>query len=571
MKTETFNTDISFDLPKNKGSEIKVIGVGGGGCNAVNYMFIQGILGVDFVVANTDSQHLEKSPIVNKIQMGSMLTEGLGAGANPEVGKQAAEESIKSIQSILDSRTKMVFITAGMGGGTGTGAAPVFAKMAKDRGILTIGIFTVPFQFEEKKRLTQAQKGLQCIKQHLDSLIVINNNKLLEVYGDLGYKNAFAKADEVLLIAAKGMAEVITKYYTQNIDLRDVRTVLADSGTAIMGSAADSGQNRAQNVIKKALHSPLLNDNRIDGCKNVLLLIVSGKEEVTINEIEEITGYIREQARNRNEDEAMNNINIIMGIGEDPDLGESISVTIIATGFQAHQQLKMTNIEEKKIIHTLNNEQVYNKNFVDDNFNYEQREEIISNPLKDDQERILDEQNGSKEKIFQEKKILEDSIIINDLEENNDSKNRLFEKENNKEEKHIVDNEMLQFGMKLKKEKVYKRNLFEEKQSENTINFKLLNKEMEVQNPIEKKGENENKPSYNFDYGVEKLKKNIGKINYNMNKIEDLEKQPAYERKGIQLKSLENKNFLSRYSVEKDKNGDVRVRDNNSYLHDNVD
>ena len=352
--SESEYESISFDLPKNQSNVIKVIGVGGGGSNAINHMFKQGIKGVDFIVCNTDSQALENSTVPNKIQLGVNLTEGLGAGANPDVGQQSAIESIVDIEKMLDTNTKMVFITAGMGGGTGTGAAPVIAQLAKERDILTVGIVTLPFLFEGKVRQEQALIGIDKLRKQVDSLIVINNNKLREVYGNLGFKAGFSKADEVLATASRGIAEVITHHYTQNIDLKDAKTVLANSGTAIMGAAVSSGPNRAQEGIVSALDSPLLNDNKIKGAKNVLLLIVSGTDEITIDEIGEINDYIQA--------EAGHNANIIMGVGEDETLGESISVTIIATGFDIEQQHEIVNIEAKKIIHVLGDEQ---KNVLD--------------------------------------------------------------------------------------------------------------------------------------------------------------------------------------------------------------
>ena len=348
----TSNSDfgsISFDLPKNQSNVIKVIGVGGGGSNAINHMFQQGIKGVDFIVCNTDSQALQNSTVPNKIQLGVHLTEGLGAGANPEVGQQSAIESIADIEKMLDSNTKMVFITAGMGGGTGTGAAPVIAQLAKDRDILTVGIVTIPFQFEGKVRQDQALLGVERLRKQVDSLIVINNNKLREVYGNLGFKAGFSKADEVLATASRGIAEVITHHYTQNIDLKDAKTVLSNSGTAIMGSATAIGENRAKEAIVSALDSPLLNDNKITGAKNVLLLIVSGTNEITIDEIGEINDHIQV--------EAGFNANIIMGVGEDETLGDSIAVTIIATGFNVEQQNEIVNTEPKKIIHSLEENQ----------------------------------------------------------------------------------------------------------------------------------------------------------------------------------------------------------------------
>jgi len=340
--------NISFDLPKNQSNVIKVIGVGGGGSNAINHMFNQGIKGVDFVICNTDAQALENSAVPNKIQLGIDLTEGLGAGANPKIGEQSAVESMADIKSMLTTNTKMIFITAGMGGGTGTGAAPIIARMAKDLDILTVGIVTIPFHFEGAMRNEQAQIGVENLRQNVDSLVVINNNKLRDVYGNLGFKAGFSKADEVLATAARGIAEVITHHYTQNIDLRDAKTVLSNSGTAIMGSATSSGVNRAQIAITKALDSPLLNDNKIAGAKNVLLLIVSGTEEITIDEIGEISDHIQTQAGH--------GANIIMGVGDDETLDGSVSITVIATGFDAEQQNEITNTETKKIIHTLGDE-----------------------------------------------------------------------------------------------------------------------------------------------------------------------------------------------------------------------
>ena len=353
MSTEFDN--ISFNMPKTQSNTIKVIGVGGGGSNAVNHMFTQQIKGVDFVICNTDSQALENSSVPNKIQLGANLTSGLGAGANPEIGAQAAKESMQEIQQMLNTQTKMVFITAGMGGGTGTGAAPIIAKIAKDMDILTVGIVTMPFAFEGRRRSKQAQEGIDQLRQNVDSLIVINNNKLREVYGNLGFKAGFSKADEVLSTASRGIAEVITHHYKQNIDLHDAKTVLSNSGTAIMGSAKEEGTNRARTAIVKALDSPLLNDNKITGAKNVLLLIVSGTNEVTLDEIGEINDYIQ--------DEAGYDANIIMGIGEDEKLGDSISVTIVATGFAKDQQSTITNTEVKKIVHTLENDQKVTYNF----------------------------------------------------------------------------------------------------------------------------------------------------------------------------------------------------------------
>ena len=324
---------IQFNLPKNRSSVIKVIGVGGGGSNAVNHMKNVGVNGVDFIICNTDAQALYHSPVANKVQLGASLTEGLGAGADPEIGRSAAEESIQEIQNILETGTKMCFITAGMGGGTGTGAAPIIAKAAREMGILTVGIVTAPFSFEGKIRAAQAEEGVKAMRDAVDSLIVINNDKLRQVYGDLGFRNAFSKADEVLAGAAKGIAEVITNHYTQNIDLRDAKTVLENSGSALFGTGKGEGTGRAAKAVGAALDSPLLNDNHIKGAKNVLLLLTSGDgdHEVTIDEIGEITDHIQR--------EAGGNANVIMGIGSSEETGSRITCTIIATGFPTGTQV----------------------------------------------------------------------------------------------------------------------------------------------------------------------------------------------------------------------------------------
>lgn len=335
---------ITFNMPKEKSSIIKVIGVGGGGNNALQHMYEKGIKGVDFVVCNTDAQALEENPVSYKIQLGVRETEGLGAGADPEVGKKAAQESIDDIRTMLGNNTKMVFITAGMGGGTGTGAAPVIAKTAKEMGILTVGIVTVPFSFEGPRRLRQAEEGLKELRESVDSLIVINNDKLRQQFGNLGFKSGFAKADEILSNAAKGMAEVITGYFIVNIDFRDAKTVLQNSGTALMSEGIASGDNKAEDAVKKALDSPLLNNNKITGAKSVLLLIRSGNQEVTMDEVGLINDYIQR--------EAGNSADIIWGIGEDESLGDDISVLVIATGF-APEHTKHNTLQTERIIHDL--------------------------------------------------------------------------------------------------------------------------------------------------------------------------------------------------------------------------
>lgn len=321
---------IHFEIPKNQSSIIKVIGVGGGGGNAVNYMYNLGIEGVDFIVCNTDSQALAQSPVPNKIQLGPHLTQGLGAGANPEIGKQAGEESVDEISKILKVNTRMAFITAGMGGGTGTGAAPIISKVCRELGILTVGIVTTPFAYEGRKRLKQAQDGIAAMRDHVDTILIISNDKLRQQYGNLPFTQAFSKADNVLSTAAKCITDLITVDGKVNLDFNDVQTVMKSGGVAILGSAQASGEGRARQAVEEALNSPLLNDSDIEGAQWILLNITSaaGDHEHTLDELEIIQGYVQQQAGNT--------CDIILGMGHDPNLGENLSVTIIATGFRHH-------------------------------------------------------------------------------------------------------------------------------------------------------------------------------------------------------------------------------------------
>ena len=341
------DNSIEFVLPKNNSSVIKVIGVGGGGSNAVNHMFNLGVKGVDFAVCNTDAQALDSSPVPNKIQLGVTLTKGLGAGANPEIGEKAAQESLEEIRDFLNMGTEMLFITAGMGGGTGTGAAPIIARTAREGGILSVGIVTIPFSFEGKTRMKQAQNGIEQMRQYVDTLIIVNNDKIREIYGNVGFKAAFSKADEILATASKGISDVITQECLINIDLNDARTVLKDSGTAIMGTGVAAGDGRADDALKKAINSPLLNDNHINGAEKVLLLIMSGTEEITFDEIGHINDLLIDEIG------VGSDVDIIMGVGEDESLQESISVTVIATGFTADRKLQDKEKKEDVIVHVL--------------------------------------------------------------------------------------------------------------------------------------------------------------------------------------------------------------------------
>lgn len=572
--------DFLFDLPKQRSSAIKVIGVGGGGSNAVNYMYQQGIEGVDFAVCNTDAQALNHSPVPNRIQLGKTITEGLGAGANPEVGEQAALESVDDIKRFLDSNTKMAFITAGMGGGTGTGAAPVIAEISKEMGILTVGIVTAPFFFEGKMRLAQAEEGITKMQKNVDSLIVINNDKLRELYGNLGYKASFAKADEILTTAAKGIAEVISKQYAMNIDLRDARTVLADSGTAIMGTATASGENKATEAITSALDSPLLNNNKISGARNVLLLIVSGDNEVTMDEIAKINEYIQVEAKN--------NANIIMGVGEDPDLGEKISVTVIATGFPKEDQV-FTGKEEEKIFHTLEDEQpivkklsaeapfpIHQKKNFEENFEEEAKDNKETKATQEVEERIVftleDETEENKKKPIEEslnaqEQIGEEEEIIFEFKEieakedfQNQEEKSVFE-EKPQTIRFTLDDDFEEEKLDLKEEASHQVQIVEQ-----TI---VDEKNEETEDPFD------SPISESLSQAIEERRARLKQFNYKFKNtlsqktVDEIEGTPAYKRQGIELEGHERKTPSDFIVSENDEN-ELKIRPNN-FLHDNVD
>ncbi|OAV44784.1 cell division protein FtsZ [Lewinella sp. 4G2] len=334
---------MTIDFPQGEAPIIKVIGVGGGGSNAVNHMYEQGIIGVDFAICNTDHQALEQSPVPTLMHLGPNLTEGRGAGSKPNVGKAACEESIEEVKKYLNNNCRMLFVTAGMGGGTGTGAAPIIAKTAREMGILTVGIVTLPFTFEGRRRATNGMEGLKELKDNVDTLIVVSNDKLRQIHGNLSLKDAFSKADNILTTAAKGIAEIITVPGYVNVDFEDVNTVMRDSGVAIMGTAMAEGDDRARQAVDQALHSPLLEDNDIRGAEHILLNITSGKREVTMDEIFEITEFVQE--------EAGYGTDLIWGNCFDESLGDSLSVTVIATGFGGRKTLSSASGTERKVVH----------------------------------------------------------------------------------------------------------------------------------------------------------------------------------------------------------------------------
>ena len=608
--------NLPFDLPKNQSNVIKVIGVGGGGSNAINYMHSKGIKGVDFVVCNTDSQALESSHVENKIQLGITLTEGLGAGANPEIGEKAAVESFDDIRKMFETNTKMVFITAGMGGGTGTGAAPIISKLAKEMNILTVGIVTMPFQFEGKIRSDQAKIGVNKLRKQVDALIVINNNKLRDIYGNLGFKEGFAKADEVLATASKGIAEVITHHYTQNIDLKDAKTVLENSGNAIMGYSTASGSKRSLEAISSALDSPLLNDNRITGAKNVLLLIVSGTEEITIDEIGLINDYIQERAGH--------GANIIMGIGDDESLESSISVTVIATWFDPNQQQEIIHAYPKKIIHNLddNNEIVQNLHDKKQNkipLQFDFSSDSIDFKNTDVSLDSIKENNSNVGNMDEDSTLIDSKININDIEVSYDEINLDFVKEEEIEIEDVtvkinefevkdpelvepVDQVSLDFDMPITNNKDYSDKIVHELIED--VNEIIVNDPIEII-PVNEVDGSEITKSGIDDYSKLKeinessdLKENkrvinpmnssiaeglakrtedrkikLKEYNYNFNKakrISEMEKEPAFKRAGVNLEDAELVK-ASRTSVSEDTNGEINLRTNNSFLHDNVD
>jgi cell division protein FtsZ len=521
---------MDFELPKDKPSIIKVIGVGGGGGNAVNHMYSQGIRGVDFIVCNTDLQALKVSPVPHKIQLGPSLTEGRGAGSLPLIGKNAAVENIDEIKEYLAKDTKMIFVTAGMGGGTGTGAAPVIAKTAKEMGILTVGIVTVPFNFEGRKRRIQAEEGLEEMRANVDTLLVINNERLREITGNLSIGEAFAQADDILSTAARGIAEVIAVTGAINVDFNDVSTVMKDSGVAIMGSATAEGDNRALKAVDKALESPLLNDNDISGAEYVLLNITYGDQEVLMDEITEITDYIQ--------DAAGSTADVIFGHAKDEKLGDKLSVTVIATGFSSTPLTGFEKAPEKQITQ----------------LDEESKNEIktpLSSPTQQNPWVGAKEIEKTKEEPF-----------LKTTAKSKDDPKRKEKKEQNE----------MEFDWNIKNSSGTSDPTEENEDDQITVHLlddekasiDLDSKEKKTLSPEEQQKLSQERLSRIKDY-TQKLKKADG--------IQEFENEPAYVRRNIQLDNTppSTEEAKGRLSVSKDEEGTSSLNNNNSFLHDNVD
>lgn len=540
---------MQFEMLKEKSSIIKVIGVGGGGGNAVNHMYKQGITGVDFIICNTDAQALELSPIPNKVQLGSSLTEGMGAGSIPEVGKNSAIENIDDIKQMLGTNTKMLFITAGMGGGTGTGASPIIAKAARELDILTVGIVTMPFSFEGKRRKMQAEEGLEELKRNVDSFLVISNDRLRQIFGNLTLGSAFAQADNILTTAAKGIAEIITLPGYINVDFKDVRTVMKDSGVAIMGSSAAEGESRALKAVEGALASPLLKDNEIEGARYILLNISSGNQEVTMDEVSIITDYIQEEAGLA--------ADLIWGNCKDEELGEKLSVTIIATGFQTKDEREKEQ-SSKKIVSMLVPEDAPLVRPVNEFVNPVKTENVSSEPYIKGQPQPLPQQpvKETQTGLFDLFAKSEEAPVI---------KHNLVTEEPQQQEPEAG---AADFTFKL---------------AESVMNFEPVKQpepapEPEPEpEPTPVAGVDDNKTDESIEEQLRKSRERIMRLKdlsmkLRNGNIQELENVPAYKRKEIALQQTpaSDESQISRFSLT-DTDGQTEIRRNNSFLHDNVD
>jgi cell division protein FtsZ len=549
-----------LDLSKDVTPTIKVIGVGGGGSNAVNHMYRMGIKGVDFLVCNTDAQALQVSPVPTKIQLGPGLTQGRGAGAIPEVGKNAAIENVDELRNLLSDNTSMVFVTAGMGGGTGTGAAPIIAGIARELGILTVGIVTVPFAFEGRKRKVQAELGIEQLKSNVDALLIICNDKLREIYGNLNLSKAFGHADDVLSVAAKSIAEVITNTMHINVDFADIQTVMKDSGVAIMGSASAEGDNRAVRAAELALDSPLLNDNHIEGARYILLNITSGNTEVTMDEVGEINDFIQAQAGQSAE--------IIMGIGNDATLGDKVGVTIIATGFKTNQQVASEQRKPEKVVFKLEDDKnaAVAASLTEVTIPRVEEKIAIEPEVVDAMEPVLivrDEVTSNVEDVVSFAPESSEKVVFNldsdfpSVELNNDSSDDMtFEMEN---EPVVASNDNDVFNFRAEAEAIALKDEEESRIIENQPKEEVLTPEQEM-----------------FRRSRERIMR-LKELSYKMNSpngISDLEKEPAYKRRNVRLENVPNSadSSVSRLTLSvDDADRKPEIRANNSFLHDRVD
>jgi cell division protein FtsZ len=549
-----------FDLPKDQSSIIKVFGVGGGGSNAVNHMYDQGIVGVNFVVLNTDAQAIDMSRVPNKIQLGPALTQGLGAGARPEIGEKSAEESVDVIKELLNKNTKMVFITAGMGGGTGTGAAPVVARIAREMGVLTVGIVTTPFWFEGKSRYNHAMDGIEKLRENVDTLLIINNDKIREMYGNLKRSEAFGHANNILTTAAKAISEIITVPGEINVDFADVQTVMKNGGSAIMGCATAEGDDRALRAAQGALNSPLLNDNEIRGAKKVLVNITTGVQQVTMDEIGVIMEYVQEAA---------GSTDIILGACDDPSLGDKLSVTLIATGFEVGKKVPAF-VEQKVVkVYELNDKPVVN--------------EVVVNPtpvVAETKNEVVE--NTTATTIVEETPLIsEQPVLTLNLEEETYS---LFDIAPPTEETVTSENtfefEVTAEEQVLPQVELTVEETVVEQQEETTVQPVLETRTDEYVVYTKKSYETDSVSQINSDEmsrQLEDRKKILAGLSYrfgNKQNLGELENEPAYKRKGLDLngeQSFSTMNDNSRYSISDDGTNRPEIKKNNSFLHDNVD
>jgi cell division protein FtsZ len=535
---------LKFDLPKNQSSIIKVIGVGGGGSNAVTHMFRQGIKGVDFIICNTDTQAMESSPVPTKIALGANLTGGLGAGGIPSRGKNAALENIQDLRNILEKGTKMLFITAGMGGGTGTGAAPVIANVSKELGILTVGIITMPFSFEGRKREQHAEQGIAEMKKYVDALLIICNDKLRLLFGDQRLSAAFGHADDILTTAAKGIAEIITVNGYINVDFEDVKTVMKDSGVAIMGSGRASGKNRAMEAIEMALNSPLLNDNNIEGSNNLLLYITSGKEEITMDEVSEITDYIQEKTKNSAE--------VIWGNGIDESLDDNINVTIIATGFDEDHKKKPVQAEKPVTVKQLYDEEITIRPFPLYDEPFVELLKVEEQPVEENKPIEPEHEPEPQIEIQTEEPDHHRTFVFN-VESEEPEPQRIIHEEPAREEK------------------------FEKKEVEVPVSEVLLRPlvkpAQETEYEVQKKDHPEMEKMMNDR--VQKLRALSEKLKTHPpleTHLSEIESVPAYKRRNVELTDVQpsSESQVPLYTIsDKDKN--LELKKENSYLNNNVD